>query len=287
MLKYNLDVMRLILPSPAKINLSLWIKGKRSDGYHELITVMHTINLFDVLSFLPSNRLVLNVRGNNSLPLNRSNLIIKACRLFKERTGINPKVSIKLLKRIPIGAGLGGGSSNAAATLKGLNTIYGNPLSEKELHELAMELGSDVPFFLRGGLAVAYGRGEKLRFFSPVSFEILLVFPGFSCSTAEVYQKLPPIKKEITVEDAERLIVSPLINENFTELINNMENDLEKSESPCVKEVLKVKEKLKEMGLKPLMSGSGSCVFAIIKGEKPDTTPLKKEGWWFKFLSAV
>jgi len=286
-LKYNLDVMRLILPSPAKINLSLWIKGKRSDGYHELITVMHTINLFDVLSFLPSNRLVLNVRGNNSLPLNRSNLIIKACRLFKERTGINPKVSIKLLKRIPIGAGLGGGSSNAAATLKGLNTIYGNPLSEKELHELAMELGSDVPFFLRGGLAVAYGRGEKLRFFSPVSFEILLVFPGFSCSTAEVYQKLPPIKKEITVEDAERLIVSPLINENFTELINNMENDLEKSESPCVKEVLKVKEKLKEMGLKPLMSGSGSCVFAIIKGEKPDTTPLKKEGWWFKFLSAV
>jgi 4-diphosphocytidyl-2-C-methyl-D-erythritol kinase len=279
--------MRLILPSPAKINLSLWIKGKRSDGYHELITVMHTINLFDVLSFLPSNRLVLNVRGNNSLPLNRSNLIIKACRLFKERTGINPKVSIKLLKRIPIGAGLGGGSSNAAATLKGLNTIYGNPLSEKELHELAMELGSDVPFFLRGGLAVAYGRGEKLRFFSPVSFEILLVFPGFSCSTAEVYQKLPPIKKEITVEDAERLIVSPLINENFTELINNMENDLEKSESPCVKEVLKVKEKLKEMGLKPLMSGSGSCVFAIIKGEKPDTTPLKKEGWWFKFLSAV
>jgi 4-diphosphocytidyl-2-C-methyl-D-erythritol kinase len=279
--------MRLILPSPAKVNLSLWIKGKRPDGYHELVTVMHTINLFDVLSFLPSNRLVLSVRGNNSLPLDRSNLIIKACRLFKEKTGINPKVSIKLTKRIPVGAGLGGGSSNAAATLKGLNTIYGSPLSEEELYELATKLGSDVPFFLKGGLAIAYGRGEKLRFFSPANFEILLVFPGFPCSTAEVYQNLPSIKREVAVEDAERFIISPLINEDFSELEKNMENDLEKSESPCVKEVLRVKEKLKEMGLKPLMSGSGSCVFAIIKGEKPDTTPLKKEGWWFKFLSAV
>jgi 4-diphosphocytidyl-2-C-methyl-D-erythritol kinase len=279
--------MRLILPSPAKINLSLWINHKRPDGYHELVTVMHTINLFDVISFLPSNRLVLNVKGNNSLPLDRNNLIIKACRLFKEKTGINPKVSIKLLKRIPIGAGLGGGSSNAAATLKGLNTIYGNPLSEEELYELAAELGSDVPFFLRGGLAIAYGRGEKLKFYNPASFEILLIFPGFPCSTAEVYQKLPSIKREIAVEDAEKLIVSPLINENLSELTKNMENDLEKSESPCVKEVLKVKEKLQEMGLKPLMSGSGSCVFAIIEGEKPDITPLKKEGWWFKFLSAV
>ena len=279
--------MRLILPSPAKINLSLWINHKRPDGYHELVTVMHTINLFDVISFLPSNRLVLNVKGNNSLPLDRNNLIIKACRLFKEKTGINPKVSIKLLKRIPIGAGLGGGSSNAAATLKGLNTIYGNPLSEEELYELAAELGSDVPFFLRGGLAIAYGRGEKLKFYNPASFEILLIFPGFPCSTAEVYQKLPSIKREIAVEDAEKLIVSPLINENLSELTKNMENDLEKSESPCVKEVLKVKEKLQEMGLKTLMSGSGSCVFAIIEGEKPDITPLKKEGWWFKFLSAV
>ena len=279
--------MRLILPSPAKINLSLWINHKRPDGYHELVTVMHTINLFDVISFLPSNRLVLNVKGNNSLPLDRNNLIIKACRLFKEKTGINPKVSIKLLKRIPVGAGLGGGSSNAAATLKGLNTIYGNPLSEEELYELAAELGSDVPFFLRGGLAIAYGRGEKLKFYNPASFEILLIFPGFPCSTAEVYQKLPSIKREIAVEDAEKLIVSPLINENLSELTKNMENDLEKSESPCVKEVLKVKEKLQEMGLKPLMSGSGSCVFAIIEGEKPDITPLKKEGWWFKFLSAV
>ena len=279
--------MKLILPSPAKVNLSLWIKGKRPDGYHEIVTVMHTINLMDIISFLPSNRLELSIKGDKTLPLDKSNLIIKACRLFQERTGIKPKVKIKLEKRIPVGAGLGGGSSNAATTLKGLNLIYGKPLSDEELYEIASELGSDVPFFLKGGLAIAYGRGEKLKHYTPAHFNILLVFPGFSCSTAEVYQNLPSIKRNISIENAEKLIISPLLNEHLEELEENIENDLELSDSPCVKRTLEVKERLREIGLKPLMSGSGSSVFAIIKGEKPNITPLKKEGWWFKFLSAI
>ncbi|SMP11990.1 4-diphosphocytidyl-2-C-methyl-D-erythritol kinase [Desulfurobacterium pacificum] len=279
--------MKLIIPSPAKINLSLWIKGKRKDGYHELITVMHTINLYDVLYFLPSDRLELHIEGNQTLPLGSSNLIIKACRLFREKTGINPKVKIKLEKNIPIGAGLGGGSSNAANTLKALNTLYGNPLSKEELFELAENLGSDVPFFIRGGLAIAWGRGEKLKFYSPANFKILLIYPYFSCSTAEVYQKLLQIKREISVEDAERLIISPLINGNFEELKENLVNDLEKSESDCVKKVLKIKEELKELGIeKSLMSGSGSCVFSIDTGDL-NTDLLKNKHWWFKFLSAI
>ena len=279
--------MKLILPSPAKVNLSLWIKGKRPDGYHEIVTVMQTINLMDIISFIPSNRLELSIKGNKTLPLGKSNLIIKACRLFQERTGIKPKVKIKLEKRIPVGAGLGGGSSNAATTLKGLNLIYGKPLSDEELYEIASELGSDVPFFLKGGLVIAYGRVEKLKHYTPAHFDILLVFPGFSCSTAEVYQNLPSIKRNISIENAEKLIISPLLNEHLEELEENMENDLELSDSPCVKRTLEVKERLREVGLKPLMSGSGSSVFAIIKGEKPNITPLKKEGWWFKFLSAI
>ncbi len=279
--------MKLILPSPAKVNLSLWIKGKRLDGYHEIVTVMHTINLVDIISFLPSNRLELSIKGNKTLPLDRSNLIIKACKLFQEKTGIKPKVKIKLEKRIPVGAGLGGGSSNAATTLKGLNLIYGKPLSDEELYEISSELGSDVPFFLKGGLAIAYGRGEKLKYYTPAHFDILLIFPGFSCSTAEVYQNLPSIKRNISIENAEKLIISPLLNEHLEELEENMENDLELSDSPCVKKTLEVKEKLREIGLKPLMSGSGSSVFAIIKGEKPNITPLKKNGWWLKFLSAM
>jgi 4-diphosphocytidyl-2-C-methyl-D-erythritol kinase len=279
--------MNLIIPAPAKVNLSLWIRGKRPDGYHEIVTVMHTINLFDVLSFQPSDRLELEILGNNALPLNKSNLIIRAATLFREATGIKPKVKIKLKKEIPIGAGLGGGSSNAASTLKGLNEIYGNPLSEKELYQLAAQIGSDVPFFIKGGLALAYGRGEKIRNYNPVNFKLLLVYPNFQCSTAEVYQNLPPIKRDISPEDAEKFVISPLVSGKIEEAINNMVNDLELSRAPCIEGVKKVKKVLENIGLKPLMSGSGSSVFAILTGSIPDLTPLKSSGWWYKFLSAV
>ncbi len=280
--------MKLIVPSPAKVNLSLWIKGKRPDGYHELVTVIHTINLFDTLTFLPSDRFELEIEGNQTLPLGKSNLIVKAKELFKEATGIKPKVKITLRKVIPVGAGLGGGSSNAAATLKGLNTLYGEPLGEGELHQLAAQIGSDVPFFIKGGLAVSYGRGEKLRHYNPASFKLLLVYPNFPCSTAEVYQKLPKIERDITPEDAEKLIISPLVSHRIKEVRENMVNDLERSEADCIKEVKQVKRELEEINLKPLMSGSGSSVFALLdENENFDTTPLKKRGWWYKFLSAV
>ncbi len=279
--------MRLIIPSPAKVNLSLWIKRKRSDGYHEIVTVMHTINLFDVLSFHPSDRFELEIAGNDTLPLNKGNLIVKAANIFKEATGIKPKVGIKLEKKIPVGAGLGGGSSNAASTLKGLNEIYGNPLSEKELYQLAAQIGSDVPFFIKGGLALAYGKGEKIRNYNPANFKLLLVYPNFQCSTAEVYHNLPPIKRDISPEDAEKLIISPLISGRIEEVMNNMVNDLELSRAPCIEGVKEVKKVLESMGLKPLMSGSGSSVFAILTNSIPDLTPLKNSGWWYKFLSAV
>jgi len=213
--------MKLILPSLAKINLSLWVKGKRTDGYHEIITVMHTINLIDTLSFSPSERLELTIKGNASLPVGDNNLIIKACKLFQERTGIKPKVKIVLDKKIPVGAGLGGGSSNAATTLKGLNAIYQKPLKDEELFELAEKLGSDVPFFLRGGLAIAYGKGEKLKVYKKGNFRILLVYPHFSCSTKEVYEMLPPIKRNVRIEDAEQLVVYPLLAESFDEVEEN------------------------------------------------------------------
>jgi len=279
--------MRLIVPSPAKINLSLWIKGKREDGYHDIVTVMHTISLYDTLFFLPSDRFELTIEGSESLPLNKSNLIVRAAQVFKEATGIKPQVKIKLEKVIPVGAGLGGGSSNAAATLKGLNSIYGNPLSEEELTQLAAMLGSDVPFFIRGGLAIAYGRGESLKHYPPASFRLLLVYPGFPCSTREVYQKLPPIKREISVEEAERRVISPLITGKLKEVEEVMENDLEKSQAGCVSRVNEVKEVLKSCGLKPLMSGSGSSVFALITDEKCDLTPLKTRRWWYKLLNAI
>jgi len=286
---YNSSVMKLIAPAPAKVNISLWVKGKRPDGYHEIITVMHTVNLYDFLTFMPSDKFELTVEGSSSLPLNRSNLIVKAAEVFKEATGIKPKVKVTLKKRIPVGAGLGGGSSNAAATLKALNRLYGEPLSGSELQQLAAQIGSDVPFFIRGGLALAYGRGEKLKTYSPVNFRLLLVYPNFSCPTGEVYGELPKLSREITVEEAEKLIISPLILGRLDEVEKNAVNDLEKSQHPCVKRVKEeVMPVLKELGFTPRMSGSGSSVYAFVKeSENLDLTPLKKRGWWYKLLTAT
>ncbi len=280
--------MRLIIPSPAKINLSLWVKGKRPDGYHEIITVMHTIGLNDFIYFLPSDRFELSIRGTQTLPLGKSNLITKAVKVFEEATGIKAKVKIQLEKVIPVGAGLGGGSSNAAATLKGLNRIYGEPLKEEELKQVASQIGSDVPFFIKGGLAVAYGKGEKLKHYGRANFKVLLVYPGFQCLTEEVYREFPKIKRDITVEEAEKLVISPLITGKLEEVREKMVNDLEKSRAPCIKKVKEVKEKLKELGLKTLMSGSGSSVFTILqKGEEGKLNHLKSISWWHKLVNAV
>ena len=278
--------MKMIIPSPAKVNLSLWVKGKRDDGYHEIITVLHTIDLFDFIYIKKSDYLQLSIEGSQTIPSGEENLIIKACKAFSDYTGIKPEVNIKLEKNIPIGGGLGGGSSNAATMLKTLNKIYDNPLNEEELFEIASNLGSDVPFFLKGGLAIAYGRGEKLKFYKPSKFRILLIHPRFSCSTKEVYEKLPEIKNKAKIEDAERLIISPLETGNVKKIVDILSNDLEKSESECVKRVLKIKHELESLGIKTLMSGSGSSLFTVVLNEL-DVSPLKKKGWWFKFCHAI
>ncbi|WP_297446550.1 4-(cytidine 5'-diphospho)-2-C-methyl-D-erythritol kinase [Desulfurobacterium sp.] len=281
--------MKIILPSPAKINLSLWVNGKRDDGYHDILTVFHTINVFDYISIQQSGQLELNVAGSTVVPAGNDNLIIKACEVFSKHTGIKPKVSITLEKHIPIGAGLGGGSSNAALVLKGLNMLYNYPVDEDKLMGMAAEIGSDVAFFLKGGLAVGYGRGEKLIFYGKQKFNILLVYPNIFCSTAEVYKHLPPIKREMGIEDAERLILIPLMKGDFNTLRENMWNDLESSAAPCIKEVMEAKKLVEDVvGSKVLMSGSGSSLFAIIdKNRKIDITPLQRKGWWVKFCSAI
>jgi len=278
--------MKIIVPSPAKINLSLWVKGKREDGYHEIITVMHTVGLFDFIHIRRSESLRLSIEGSSTLPSGEENLIIKACKLFHEKTGIKPDVNIKLEKNIPVGAGLGGGSSNAANTLKALNRMNGYPLKEEELFELASLIGSDVPFFIKGGLAISYGRGEKLKFYKPSDFKVLIIYPRFSCSTREVYEKLPEVKNRLKVEDAEKLIISPLETGDIGRVIENLSNDLEKSESECVKKVLRIKEELKSFYIGTVMSGSGSSLFSIVPNEI-DISPLKKKGWWFKFCHAI
>ncbi|SNR75158.1 4-(cytidine 5'-diphospho)-2-C-methyl-D-erythritol kinase [Desulfurobacterium atlanticum] len=283
--------MKIILPSPAKINLSLWVNGKREDGYHNILTVFHTINLFDYISIQRSGHLELNVAGSTSVPAGGDNLIIKACDVFYKHTGIKPKVSITLDKKIPVGAGLGGGSSNAAVVLKGLNQLYDFPVDDEKLVEMASEIGSDVAFFIKGGLAIGCQRGEKLTFYGSQNFDILLVFPNIFCSTAEVYKNLPPLNRNMEIEDAERLILIPLMKRDYKTLRKNMWNDLELSQADCVRKVMEVKKTIEDsVETRVIMSGSGSSLFAVLdkgKKEKIDITPLQRKGWWVKFLSAI
>ena len=151
----------------AKINLSLEVTGKRDDGYHEIKTVMHTIDLADRLIFTPAERTSLEC--NQPSLEDEHNLVLRTCRLIQEYTGHQGGAAITLRKNIPIAAGLGGGSSDSAAAFKALNALWGTNLEGSILEELALRLGSDIPFFLNGACALAQGRGEELSPLPPVS----------------------------------------------------------------------------------------------------------------------
>ncbi|KAM1040900.1 hypothetical protein FF1_030169 [Malus domestica] len=188
-------VSRLTLFSPCKINVFLRITGKREDGFHDLASLFHVISLGDVIKFSLSpsktkDRLSTNVSG---VPLDDRNLIIKALNLYRKKTGSNNFFWIHLDKKVPTGAGLGGGSSNAATALWAANQFSGLLATEKELQEWSSEIGSDVPFFFSQGAAYCTGRGEVVQNISPalpLDIPMVLIKPQQACSTAEVYKRL-------------------------------------------------------------------------------------------------
>jgi len=186
--------MSLERSSPCKVNLLLNVLGRRADGYHELETLFHPVALCDTLRFERGGDGVTLTCSDPRLPTDASNLVRRAATAFRQTAGIADGVRIHLEKRIPLAAGLGGGSGNAATTLLGLNDLFGRPLPLVRLHDLAARLGSDVPFFLQDRPALATGRGERLE---PLNFfpalrgkALLLVYPGFGVSTAWAYQQL-------------------------------------------------------------------------------------------------
>jgi len=177
--------------APAKVNLVLRVLGRREDGYHEIASLMQSISLFDELDFSPHQRGIILRCPGNDLPTDGRNLVYRAAAAFFRRTGIAGGVKIELRKRIPMAAGLGGGSSDAAATLSALNELYGAPLPAAELSSLAASLGADVPFFLFGPRAWAFGIGERLEPAAPLPpFHLVLLHPPFEVPTGPVYQGL-------------------------------------------------------------------------------------------------
>ena len=253
----------------AKINLILLVKGKRSDGYHELKTVFQEINLKDVIRLeSQSAKISLFARGL-SVPKGKENLAVKAALLLKQEADI-PGAGVKIIldKRIPAGAGLGGGSSDAAAVLKGLNQLWGLRWPVRRLLGLAVKLGSDVPFFLKGGTVLARGRGEKFSVFPHLPRKwVVLAWPGFSVSTKWVFSQYRArlFKGKPRVKLLAQAIQRNRMDQAFPLLANDLENVVLKK-YPVLQAI---KDKMAQFGAcASLMTGSGSMVFGMVRSRK-------------------
>ncbi len=250
---------KLIKKSIAKINLGLFITEKRDDGFHNLETIFYPINdLFDLITFEKSSEY--SFSSNTELKFDESNLIYRAVKSLEKETGKKLPVSIYLEKKIPFGGGLGGGSSNAATTLMGMNKLYHLDLEEKVLRRIALQLGSDVPYFLLSKPALAKGRGEILM---PIDIKIkgiiLIINPDIHISTKEAFSQIRPRKRSIQLS---RLTEN---NEfNCGSVAETLSNDFEKYVFNKYQEISSIKEAMLEKGAKlASMSGTGSTVYGV------------------------
>jgi len=256
--------------SPAKINLFLQITGKRADGYHELVSLMSCIDLYDVLWF-DFNATGISVRCDHpDVPDDADNIVHKAATLFYDHlktkkgdqfnNGLQDGVSILLEKHIPVAAGLGGGSSNAGQTLMQLNRFYGNPVDMATLNRMAVAIGADVPFFLRGIPAIATGIGERLSPFHGLPTQnMLIVCPDIAVSTAVVYKKL-----NLGLTKCKKQLKNFLFDKPGFDVTQHLCNDLETVTVPIFPIISNIKNELIRSGaVAALMSGSGPTVFGI------------------------
>ncbi len=259
------------LKSFAKINLCLYVLRKRRDGYHQIYTVMQAVDLYDRLSLYKIPKGIIIQTNNPQLPTDRRNLVYKASEIFFNQTGIDQGVRIKIQKRIPLSSGLGGGSSNAAFTLMGLNKLFNTNLSQRKLVEMAKHIGSDVPFFLSSGQALATGRGEKIREIRlPRDYWIVLINPGIKISTSRAYENF-----KIHLTRKRKLIKIYKSKKSFLDYIAGWKNELEKTSEKKYPQLKKLREKLTQIGaIKTSMSGSGPTVYGIFL-DKPRYKEVK------------
>jgi 4-diphosphocytidyl-2-C-methyl-D-erythritol kinase len=259
----------LTVQTPAKINPVLEVLGRRPDGYHELVLVFQAIGLYDWLTFEKKAAGVgLRVEGAAGLAADDSNLIVKAVKLFSREVLKNDEgVQITLHKKIPLAAGLGGGSSDAAATLRGLQWLFEAPVSEEKMHQMAAQLGSDVNFFLNGGTALGTGRGEVITpWKGSVPLWVILVKPTEGLSTPAVYQSG---KTLITAGDRVREFQTIWPEGSPASIAAHLFNGLEPAAFYLRPELALIKQRLiNESSLGALLSGSGPTLFALAADEK-------------------
>jgi len=266
--------MRLERNSPCKVNLLLNILGRRADGFHELETVMQPVNFCDRLAFEKGGGAVELSCSNSHLPVDARNLVHRAATGFLQAAKIGGGVRIHLEKIIPLAAGLGGGSGNAATTLLALNELFGQPLPAAKLTELASALGSDVPFFLQSRPALATGRGEQIQsldFFPALQGKaFLLIHPGFGISTPWAYQNLARFPAALNGPPGRAAkLVAKLQSNDWPAVADGFYNSLEAPALEKYPVLALFQEFLRAHGaLAALMSGSGSTTFAIVENVK-------------------
>jgi len=273
--------MKLTVKAPAKINLFLEIIGKRPDGYHNLETVMQTINLYDELSFETAEGGISLECSDKALSAGGDNIVYRAAAALKERYGIRKGVRIYLKKEIPMGAGLGGGSSDAAATLKTLVQMWQIDIKDKELKAIASKLGADVPFFLTGGTALCEGIGDIVTPLAKIkNMLIILANPGFGVPTAQVYKKIKfPLTNQRKVDKIQTLIYDGSFD--LKGAFESCFNRLEEFVFPDYPEIAEIKRVLTELGCASFMSGSGATVYGILGSQSQSETiqsKLQKHG---------
>lgn len=250
----------------AKINLTLNIIGKREDGYHDVDMIMQTVGLHDIIT-IEKILTSIELSGTGSLTYDETNLAYKAAKLFFDVTGIRSGARIFVDKRIPMCAGMAGGSSDAAAVLKGLNILYGKPLSQRVLSKISSRLGADVPYCLMGSTARATGIGDIIAPIKPLeSVPVVIVKPPVSVSTPKAYASLDyPSLVHPDADTAQRAIEKG----DRQALYNMMENSFEASIFKSFPIIKDIKSKMLSMGADAsLMSGSGSAVFGIFENGK-------------------
>ncbi len=244
----------------AKINIGLSILGKREDGYHNIETTFSTINLSDRLFLEKKDRDIELVSPGLKIPV-EENLCYKAAKLFLSTYDIKEGIKITLQKNIPIGGGLGGGSTDAAAVLKGMCQVFGINIPDEELMQVARQLGCDVPFFIKGGAAIAHGVGDELKFFRLPKMNLVIYYPGYPISTKWAYEEFDKMNLTSSI-DLDNILgqKKKKIRTGF-----DLSNDFERVVFKAHPDLLDIKTNLLVNGAYMVsLSGSGSCLYAVV-----------------------
>ncbi len=270
------------LKANAKINLSLDVIRKREDGYHDLRMIMQTIDLCDILNIEIIEKGIEIGSNNRWIPLNQDNIAYKAAKLIIDEYNIQAGVKIKIQKNIPIAAGLAGGSSNAAAVLKAMNTLFDLNIPECKLMELGKSIGADVPFCIKGGTMLAEGIGDILTDLGDFEgIHLVLIKPKIGVSSAYVYKNL--CLDKVTERPSTDILIEQLKDKNIEFIARNMKNVLETVTIAKHDIIREIKNELIKAGaLGSMMSGSGPTVFGIFKDKPTQENAFKllKNNMW-------